>query len=36
MVGKYFTEHPEVDVIGKINQRVFPYRIGFSTGWPNL
>jgi choline dehydrogenase-like flavoprotein len=31
LVGKYFMSHPSVDVIGRAADRVYPYRIGFST-----
>ncbi len=30
-LGRYFMCHPAVDVIGRIPERTFPYRIGFST-----
>ena len=31
LVGKYFMSHPSVDVIGRARDKVYPYRIGFST-----
>jgi len=31
MVGKYFTSHPSIDVTGRVKDRVYPYRVGFST-----
>lgn len=30
-VGTHFTSHPAVDVTGRVEQAVRPYRIGFST-----
>jgi choline dehydrogenase-like flavoprotein len=31
LVGKYFTSHPSIDVLGRAREKVYPYRIGFST-----
>jgi len=31
LVGRYFTSHPMIDVTGRVAERVYPYRIGFST-----
>jgi choline dehydrogenase-like flavoprotein len=31
LVGKHFTSHPAVDVTGRVERSVRPYRIGFST-----
>jgi glucose dehydrogenase len=31
LVGKRFMSHPSVDVIGRSPEKVYPYRIGFST-----
>jgi choline dehydrogenase-like flavoprotein len=31
LVGKYFMSHPSIDVIGRMPDRVYPHRIGFST-----
>src|SRR5262249_30219597 len=31
LVGKGFTSHPSVDVTGRVADRVYPYRTGFST-----
>jgi choline dehydrogenase-like flavoprotein len=31
LVGRFFSSHPSIDVIGRALQRVYPYRIGFST-----
>jgi len=31
LVGKFFMSHPSVDITGRAQQNVFPYRIGFST-----
>jgi choline dehydrogenase-like flavoprotein len=31
LVGKFFTSHPAVDVTGRAAEKVYPYRIGFST-----
>jgi choline dehydrogenase-like flavoprotein len=31
LVGKYFISHPSIDVTGRAEQNVYPYRIGFST-----
>ncbi len=31
LVGKRFTSHPFVDVIGRVARSVHPYRVGFST-----
>jgi choline dehydrogenase-like flavoprotein len=31
VVGKYFTSHPAFDVTGRVRDKVYPYRIGFST-----
>jgi choline dehydrogenase-like flavoprotein len=31
LVGKSFTSHPTIDVAGRVTERVFPYRTGFST-----
>ena len=31
LVGKYFMSHPSIDVIGRARDKVYPYRIGFST-----
>lgn len=31
LVGKFFMSHPSIDVIGRARDRVYPYRIGFST-----
>jgi choline dehydrogenase-like flavoprotein len=30
-VGKFFTSHPSVEVMGRASEKVYPYRIGFST-----
>ena len=30
-VGRFFMSHPSVDVTGRARERVYPYRIGFST-----
>jgi glucose dehydrogenase len=31
LVGKLFMSHPSIDVIGRVRDKVYPYRIGFST-----
>lgn len=31
LVGKYFMSHPSMDVTGRIREKVYPYRVGFST-----
>jgi len=31
LVGTRFMSHPSVDVVGRMRERVYPYRIGFST-----
>jgi choline dehydrogenase-like flavoprotein len=31
LVGKYFMSHPIMDVTGRVKDKVYPYRIGFST-----
>ena len=31
MVGKHFMSHPIIDVTGRVKDKVYPYRIGFST-----
>ena len=31
LVGKFFMSHPSVEVTGRASERVYPYRIGFST-----
>jgi choline dehydrogenase-like flavoprotein len=31
LVGKGFMSHPIMDVTGRVNEKVYPYRIGFST-----
>jgi choline dehydrogenase-like flavoprotein len=31
LVGKRFMSHPAIDVIGRSRDKVYPYRIGFST-----
>ncbi len=31
LVGKFFTSHPAIDVVGRAREQVYPYRIGFST-----
>ena len=31
LVGKYFMSHPSIDVTGRTDAHVYPYRIGFST-----
>ena len=31
LVGKRFMLHPSVDVIGRMSEKVYPYRVGFST-----
>ena len=31
LVGKFFMSHPSIDVIGRAREKVYPYRIGFST-----
>jgi choline dehydrogenase-like flavoprotein len=31
LVGKFFMSHPSVDVTGRASDKVYPYRIGFST-----
>jgi len=30
-VGKRFMLHPSVDVVGRMREKVYPYRVGFST-----
>jgi choline dehydrogenase-like flavoprotein len=35
LVGKNFMEHPEVGVVGRLKQKVFPFRVGFSTAESN-
>lgn len=30
-VGKYFMSQPVIDVTGRVKEKVYPYRIGFST-----
>ena len=31
LVGKFFMSHPSVDVIGRVRDKVYPYRVGFSS-----
>lgn len=31
LVGKCFMSHPSLEVLGRARERVYPYRIGFST-----
>jgi len=31
LVGKFFMSHPGVEITGRAQQNVYPYRIGFST-----
>jgi glucose dehydrogenase len=31
LVGRFFMSHPSIDVIGWSREKVYPYRIGFST-----
>lgn len=31
LVGRFFTSHPSVEVTGRASEKVYPYRIGFST-----
>jgi choline dehydrogenase-like flavoprotein len=31
LVGKYFMSHPITDVTGRVKDKLYPYRIGFST-----
>jgi choline dehydrogenase-like flavoprotein len=31
LVGRFFMSHPSVDLTGRANEKVHPYRIGFST-----
>jgi choline dehydrogenase-like flavoprotein len=31
LVGKLFMSHPSIEVTGRASQKVYPYRIGFST-----
>ena len=31
LVGKFFMSHPSIDVTGRAPEKVYPYRIGFST-----
>jgi len=31
LVGKFFMSHPSINVIGRSQEKVYPYRIGFST-----
>jgi choline dehydrogenase-like flavoprotein len=31
LVGKHFMSHPSIDITGRMDERVYPYRIGFST-----
>jgi len=31
LVGKFFMSHPAIDVTGRAQEKVYPYRIGFST-----
>ena len=31
LVGKRFMAQPSIDVVGRVRQKVYPYRIGFST-----
>jgi choline dehydrogenase-like flavoprotein len=31
LVGRFFMSHPSVDVTGRAREKVYPYRIGFST-----
>jgi choline dehydrogenase-like flavoprotein len=31
LVGRYFMSHPSIDVLGRVPERVYPFRIGFST-----
>jgi len=31
LVGAYFMSHPSIDVTGRVQEHVYPYRTGFST-----
>lgn len=31
LVGNYFMSHPTIDVTGRVKEKVYPYRVGFST-----
>lgn len=31
LVGNYFMSHPSIDVTGRVKEKVYPYRVGFST-----
>ena len=31
LVGRFFMSHPSIDVMGRAGEKVYPYRIGFST-----
>lgn len=31
LVGRFFMSHPSIDVTGRAREKVYPYRIGFST-----
>jgi choline dehydrogenase-like flavoprotein len=31
LVGKFFMSHASIDVMGRASEKVYPYRIGFST-----
>ena len=31
LVGRFFMSHPSLDVTGRASERLYPYRIGFST-----
>jgi glucose dehydrogenase len=31
LVGRFFMSHPSINVIGRSQEKVYPYRIGFST-----
>src|SRR5574341_838428 len=31
LVGKFFLSHPSIEVTGRASEKVYPYRIGFST-----
>lgn len=31
LVGKFFMSHPSIDITGRAREKVYPYRIGFST-----
>jgi glucose dehydrogenase len=31
LVGRFFMSHPSIDITGRAREKVYPYRIGFST-----